>query len=169
MPQAHFVIVGAGPSQSKVERLIAAHGMESHLTLVGERPDAVKLIPSFAVGVLTSRAEGLPNALLEYMFWARPSIVTEVGDCGRIVQQSKAGYVVPSGDADRLAERIVHLLRNPVEAATLGRSARTYLEQEFSLSRYCDSLLALYEAALEQHRQEPRKEGESHARNYLGG
>ncbi len=153
VPEAHFVIVGAGPLRSKVERLIAARGIQSHLTLLGERRDAVNLISSFAVGVLTSRAEGLPNALLEYMFWARPSVVTEVGDCGRLLEQSKGGYIVPAGDANTLTQRIVGLLRNPVEAAMLGQSARSYLEKEFSLTRYCDSLLALYDAALEQHRQ----------------
>jgi glycosyltransferase involved in cell wall biosynthesis len=153
VPEAHFVIIGAGPLQAKVESLIAARGIESHLTLIGERRDAVNLISSFAVGVLTSRAEGLPNALLEYMFWACPSVVTEVGDCGRLVKQSKGGYIVPTRDADTLAARIIGLLRDPVEAATLGQSARSYLEREFSLTRYCDSLLALYATALEQHRR----------------
>src|SRR5262249_24162173 len=94
----HFVVIGDGPLKSELEALIAARGLERHATLFGERPDAVNLIPSFAAGVLTSQSEGLPNALLEYMFWGCPSVVTDVGDCSRLVAAGEGGVVGAPGD-----------------------------------------------------------------------
>lgn len=148
VPHAHFVIVGSGPLQPQIEALAAARGIGPHLTLLGERPDAANLIPSFTVGVLTSRTEGLPNTLLEYMFWARPCVVTDVGDCGRVVKHGETGFVVSPTDVGELTNRLVYLLNNSHEAARLGQSAREYLEQEFGLVRYCHTLLALYHEIL---------------------
>lgn len=147
-PSSHFVIIGDGPLRPKVEAQVKSRGLQGSITLLGERSDAVNLIPGLTVGVLTSRSEGLPNALLEYMFWGRPVVVTDVGDCARVVRHGETGYVYQRSDCEALRTHISTLLHNPHTAARFGEAGRRRLEMEYTLERYCDSLLELYEAAL---------------------
>ena len=151
-PFAHFVAIGDGPLRSEVEARVKSLGLQQSLTLLGERSDAVNLIPRLAVGVLTSRSEGLPNALLEHMFWQRPVVVSNVGDCARIVKHGVTGYVYQPDDLRSLSNYISRLLNNREDASRMGQTARRQLETQYSLEGYCDRLFELYEAALDSHR-----------------
>lgn len=151
-PFAHFVAIGDGPLRSEVEARVKSLGLQQSFTLLGERSDAVNLIPGLAVGVLTSQSEGLPNAILEHMFWQRPVVVSNVGDCARIVKHGVTGYVYEPGDLRSLSNYITRLLHNREDAAAMGRAARRQLETQYSIEGYCDRLFELYEAALDSHR-----------------
>lgn len=62
--------------------------------------------------VLSSRWEGLPNALIEAQFLRVPSVSTAcIPSIARIIKEGKTGYIVPVNDPKALAGAIVKALK----------------------------------------------------------
>ena len=79
---------------------------------------------------MTSKCEGMPNALMEAMALGLPVISTDC-PCGGphfLIRDGENGLLVPSEDGDALVEAIRKVLNNPVLASHLGRKATEIAE-----------------------------------------
>src|SRR5258708_31723988 len=66
-PEVQFVLVGDGPKRSDFEAQVEAAGLKPHFLFLGRRNDVPQILASCDIAVLPSLAEGLPNAVLEYL------------------------------------------------------------------------------------------------------
>lgn len=147
-PNAMFCVIGQGGDRPMVEEYLRTAGLERQFRLLGLRPDAACLARDFTIGVLSSRTEGLPTALTEYMYWSKPCVATDVGDCARVVLHGETGFIVPPGNPEAFAQALLELLRNPARAAEMGRAGRQRVEQCYPIGRYVDEHERLYQEAL---------------------
>lgn len=86
-----------------------------------------------------------PFKLSAYLATGRPVIVTSVNDQRTVVERADCGVITPPGDARALADAILHLYRMPErERLTLGRNARSFAENSFSIEHLGEALLNLY-------------------------
>jgi starch synthase len=85
---------------------------------------------------------------LEAMERARPVIVSAVGGLPEIVADGETGLVVPSGDAEALAEAIVALAADLERASAMGRAGRERALAEFPPERSAERIEDLYLGAL---------------------
>jgi glycosyltransferase involved in cell wall biosynthesis len=143
-PETRFVLVGDGALRKDFEQQVAALGLERHFLFLGRRNDVPRILGCCDIAVLPSKAEGLPNAILEYLAAGLPTVASRVGGNIEIVQDGKSGLLVPPEDSAALAEALLHLLRNPGFAATLGKKGREYVTQEFSFQRMIENTDQLY-------------------------
>lgn len=81
--------------------------------------------------VLPSFSEGLPIVLLEAMAAKLPIIATDVGDCRRLIEQSKAGVVVPPGDIPALVSAISGMIARK-DRDEFGRRGYKFVRENFS-------------------------------------
>jgi len=102
------------------------------------------------VFVLPSHSEGLPLALLEAMFTARPIVATRVGEVPAVLAEGNAGLLVDPGSPDQLTLAIDRLLSDPSLARVLGARARARAEAEFHVSRMVARYADLYRDALDR-------------------
>jgi glycosyltransferase involved in cell wall biosynthesis len=93
-------------------------------------------------------SEGLPIALIEAMFAARPIVATEVGEVGVALDGGQAGLLVEPGNVNALAAAVDGLLAEPARAETLGERAAGRARTHYSLSRMVARYANLYEQAL---------------------
>ncbi|PYS68230.1 MAG: glycogen synthase, partial [Acidobacteria bacterium] len=98
--------------------------------------------------VLSSRAEGFSNSILEYMAAGRPVVVTDVGGAREAVVEGETGYIIPAGDDEGMADRIIQFLRDPKRARAMGEAGKQKVAQNFSCSAQLERTLALYESLL---------------------
>jgi glycosyltransferase involved in cell wall biosynthesis len=96
------------------------------------------------VCALSSRAEGFSNSILEYMAAARPVVATDVGGAREAIVESETGYIVPAGDDEQMAERIISLLRDPHRAGEMGQRGKQRIEKNFSPDLHLAKTLELY-------------------------
>jgi glycosyltransferase involved in cell wall biosynthesis len=68
--------------------------------------------------------QGIPTKLFEYMAYGIPIITTDVGYQADIVNESKAGVVIPADSAKALADAILCLWQDPELRARLGNAGR---------------------------------------------
>ena len=130
-----FIVVGGGPDEQALRASIREHGMEDRVTLLGEREEAWTLLPGFDLFVLTSRSEGLPNALMEAMAVGLPCVTTDVGGCRELVDHGSTGYLVAPGDARAVADRIVELSGDAALRGSMGQAGRKRIDAGYSVER----------------------------------
>jgi len=118
------MLVGDGPERAALEARSRALGLEPLVRFMGERPDVERLLPAMDVFVLSSREEGIPNALLEAMAAGRPAVVTDVGGNREVLTDGDTGWIVPAASPLPLADALETALTDPDEARRRGERAR---------------------------------------------
>jgi glycosyltransferase involved in cell wall biosynthesis len=153
-PQVRFLFAGDGERRKNFEAEIAQLGLEKHFLFLGRRNDVPQILSSCDIGVLPSQAEGLPNAVLEYLAAGLPTTASRVGGNVEIVRDGKTGLLVPPNDSVALAEAILRLLRDPGFAAELGKNGRAHVAAEFSFQRLIEKTDQMYTELLQVQKRE---------------
>jgi glycosyltransferase involved in cell wall biosynthesis len=130
-PDVVFTIAGEGECRPALEHTAAA-GLAGRLQMPGVVDDIPTFLAGLHVAVLSSHAEGMSNALLEYMAAARPIVATDVGAARDLIVDGVHGLLVPPKDPGALAKAIARLLCDPGLARRLGEAARCRAQQKFS-------------------------------------
>jgi len=151
-PSTLFALVGDGERRADFEQQAAELGVKENFLFMGHRADVADILASCDVAVLPSRAEGLPNAVLEYMSAGLPVIVSQVGGNAELVTDGVTGLLVPPENAASLSEALLKLLCDPGLAEQLAQNAREFIVRNFSFERLVNEVDALYSELLRQKR-----------------
>src|SRR5437870_8867518 len=135
IPDVRFALVGDGPEREPLLRRIEELGLGNAVHLLGTRYDVPAILARASASCLSSRAEGLSNAIMEAMAAGLPVVATDAGGSAELVQDGVTGFLVPVGDASAMARRLVELLSDGVLARQMGRRGRVAAERELSLDR----------------------------------
>lgn len=100
------------------------------------------------VYVHPSRADTFPNTVLEALACGTPVIASKVGGIPEQIIEGKTGYLVPEGDAGRMAEKITFLLENENLNRQMGCEAAEDSKKRFSLEQMVNNYLEYYKAIL---------------------
>jgi glycosyltransferase involved in cell wall biosynthesis len=122
-----LTIAGDGPERAALEARESAANTKFEGILPRDRL-ALLYREAGCVVLASSSGEGLPNALLEAMSFARPVIATPIAGVHDLVRDGENGLLVSPGDATALAAAIRRLDDDPALAARLGAAARTTAE-----------------------------------------
>lgn len=133
-PEATFHVAGEGDHRRELEPLIDELGLMGRLILRGRVGDIPAFLAELDVAVLSSRAEGMPNAVLEYMAAGRPIVAAAVGGVPAVVTHRAHALLVPPDEPGPLAESICLLLDDRELAGRLGLAARRRAGEAFSRS-----------------------------------
>lgn len=148
MPDARFVVAGEGELTDSTRALAAELGIERDVFFIGRCERVAELLAVSDVCVLSSKAEGFSNAILEYMAAARAVVVTDVGGAHEAVIDGENGYLVPAGADELMAERIASLLRDPERARAMGEHGHQLIKQRFSCAAQLEQTESLYDRLL---------------------
>jgi glycosyltransferase involved in cell wall biosynthesis len=144
-----LVVAGDGPLRDE----LAAAGRRRKLPIVllGHLPPAE--VPRFlaAIDVLAvpSYDEGLPRAVLEAMAMRVPVVASSVGGTPEVVDDGINGLLVPSGDAEALAEAMSRLVDEPDLCRRLGAAGRQRVQAEFEARANLRRIAAIHGATLD--------------------
>jgi glycosyltransferase involved in cell wall biosynthesis len=149
LPGWRFLCAGDGSERPWLTRRIAELGLEDRVLLIGHRLDVPALLRRARAAALCSSAEGLSNALMEAMAASLPVVATRVGGNPELVRDGENGFLVPSGDADAMAARLLDLLGGePGRAMQMGLRGRARIETELTLEAMARGHRDLYRRAL---------------------
>ena len=148
VPDVGFLLAGEGELQESFKQLATQLEIGSNTFFLGRCQNIAPLLRVSDVCVLSSKAEGFSNSILEYMASERPVVATDVGGAREAIVEGETGYLVPSGNDELMAERIVSLLRDPAKAQSMGEQGRRVVEEKFSSQVLVRNTEALYERLL---------------------
>lgn len=146
-PGLQVLIAGDGPEAGRLGALLASHGLEDTVRLVGRWPEAElpRFLATLDVAVNCSDFEGSPLAVMEFMACEKAIVATAVGGTPDLIEDGVHGLLVPKRDAGALAAAIAALLRDPARRAELGRRARERQNAEFDVDVMVSRFERLYE------------------------
>ena len=145
LPEARFVCVGGGPRDyaAELRERAGALGLHDRLVWAGPRTDMPAVYNALDLLCLSSTfGEGFPNVLGEAMACGVPCVTTDVGDAALVVGET--GEVVPKGDAEALAQGMLHqLARLEHKGDALRTACRERVEANYSVERMVKETEAL--------------------------
>ncbi|TKB03479.1 glycosyltransferase [Alteromonas portus] len=141
--KARLSIVDEGESESILHDHITSKNMAKKISLIGLREDMPDVYRSFSVFVMSSIGEGIPMTLLEAMASGVPAIVTDVGGMPEVVT-GKEGIVVPSQNADALADSLIQLFESPDLLNSFANASRERICKYFDEDKMVSDYLSLY-------------------------
>lgn len=103
----------------------------------GQVKDISGLLAASDIGVLVSKYEGLPNAVIEYMAGGLPVVATDLPGNREVMGDDPQQPFCAMGDSDDLAARLLALIRNPELRQALGARNRQRAATEFSIETMC--------------------------------
>jgi len=150
-PAVRFVLVGDGARRAQFEQQVSSLGLAQNFLFLGSRADIPDILAACDIAVLPSRAEGLSNALLEYLAAGLPTIASRVGGNSEVVEDGANGFLVPPDDSEALGVVLLKMLRDPELMRRFGERGREFVVQNFSFERLVREVDALYNALLREH------------------
>lgn len=144
---AEFLLVGGlddHPDAITKEQLDAVCD-NSYIQWLGYRTDVKELLQSSHIVAFPSYyMEGLPKSLIEADATGRPIITCNSVGCKETVIDGYNGYLIPTKDVNALVEKLDTLLSNPALRQEMGRNARKYAEENFSIDIVIERHLNIY-------------------------
>lgn len=144
-----LIIAGDGPQRSSLEQLARQAGCDEVIQWEGQ-VDAARVrelmmheADIFALPCRPDRhgdRDGIPVVLMEAMACGLPVIAGDLEAIRELVVHGRTGLLVDAATPQPLIEALAQLRESPQERQRLGRAARQWVVQEFSLDDHAARL-----------------------------
>jgi L-malate glycosyltransferase len=149
MKDFEIVLVGDGPLRPELERKAKELGVQDVVQFLGDRQDVQAILASLDVTVLPSASESLSNAILESLAAGVPVIANRLGGNGELLSDDR-GVLVPPNDVDAMTAALQRLAADDSLRHALGRNARAFALDNFTIERMRSRHEDLYRRLLEK-------------------
>ena len=146
-PKASLFLVGSEFNREQVERVltrIQLYSLDEHVFLLGSKSNVWPILRSCDVGVLPSASEGMPLALLEYGMAGLPTVATRVGQVSEVLDNGRAGILVPPGRPVELAAALLKLIQSSELRGMLGKQLKRHVQEKYSEAAVMDKVVRIY-------------------------
>ena len=149
-------ILGSGPEEGVLRRLVRHLGLESRVTFLGSCPQsevwdemarAHVLVLASHLGAGQDR-EGVPNAIKEGSASGLPVISTRHGGIPEIIEDGVNGLLAPAGDIEKLAACFDEMALHPERWAEMGRRGKEIIAEGHDVDTLTPRLIGYYRALL---------------------
>jgi glycosyltransferase involved in cell wall biosynthesis len=143
-PKLKAIFVGDGPEKKSLIEMIANRGLGNKIILAGYQEDVSSFYHAFDVVALPSLMEGMPNAALEAMMFAKPVVASRVGGIPEVVLECNTGILVEPRDPAALAEALCELIDIPQRIMDYGKAGKMRAASYFSPSARTARIISLH-------------------------
>jgi glycosyltransferase involved in cell wall biosynthesis len=144
-----LLFAGRLVDESKKQYLSHVHEKFRHKVIfLGHREDVACVLKTIDVFVYPSILEGLGTALLEAMAMERPVVVSDIPTFRYFIRDGVNGIFFKSSDPEKLAEKVLTLIRDRNLRTKIAKDARATILEKFSYSHMIDKTEALYKTFL---------------------
>ena len=92
----------------------------------------------------SSKHESFGKVLVEAMAAGLPVVATKTTGSKEIIKDGVNGYLVPIGDSQALARKVLYLLNNPEKAKEMGKAGKKIVEKKFNQEKIMGKIIKLW-------------------------
>ncbi|SDW86730.1 Glycosyltransferase involved in cell wall bisynthesis [Lutibacter oricola] len=127
-----------------IKGFIKTNKLTAAIFSYGSVENTFEVLEQATIGVLASKSEGLPVSLLEYGLAKLPVVVTNVGDCNKLISNNDTGLLVPPNNKLALGEALKELIINSTRRKLFAENLNSLIVKKYSEDSYLDKLIAVY-------------------------
>ena len=147
-PGARFIIAGSGPLRGAAEEYAAKIGIADRTLFVGRTTHIGFWLDRMDALALTSRHEGVPNALIEAQLAGVPVLTTPAGGAAEAVAPVDANTILADAEnpsAEEAAIRLDTLARLSEAEINVARSGvKHWAQEKFAMDQMIERTLDLF-------------------------
>lgn len=128
----------------KILNLIKTLQLTNAVFNYGSCLDINHILNQSSIGVLSSKFEGLPVSLLEYGLAKLPVVVTDVGECAKVVEDNVKGVVVQQESSVEFSSKLKELIDSKEKRKKFGLALHQKVTKEYSEESFINKLLIIY-------------------------
>ncbi|MFV2047925.1 glycosyltransferase [Metabacillus sp. YM-086] len=148
----HLTIVGGGPKLEEYQNLAQELNIADQTTFTGKIPhDQVpNKINEFDVFFVPSTldSESFGVAAVEAQACEVPVVVANVGGLPEVVLDKQTGFVIPTKDAQAIADKMIYFIHNPEEGKKMGKLGREHVSKHYQWEENAAYMVSLYQKNL---------------------
>lgn len=144
-----FVFAGGGPDKQKQKHYKALCfdlNLANHITFLDNINDVAGLLQVTDVGLLSSKSEGCPNSVLEYMYNSLPVVANDI-EAITDVLGTDYPFLFKTGDPDSLIRVLERLSSDKQLRIQTGSALKLRVSEKYSQQK----MVAAYIQLLEHH------------------
>ncbi len=126
--------------KSKIETL----NLQNSVLLYDSKPDVFNVLKQCEIGILSSKSEGLPLAILEYGLSNIAVIATKVGECETVIENDKTGLLVNPSNPTALFSAISLYIENKELRKTHASHFNQHIVKHYSEEAQIETILKIY-------------------------
>jgi glycosyltransferase involved in cell wall biosynthesis len=127
-----------------IKNFVIANKLEHRVFMYGSCADTHNILKQSSIGVLSSKSEGLPLALLEYGLAELPVIATNVGDCHKVISNPEEGILIEPKNHKVLAEALLTYINDLDLRTKVAQNLYLKVTSTFSEANVMESLIKIY-------------------------
>lgn len=143
-PKARFLVIGNGEDEGKLKKLSEELAISRYVFFMGYRSDIQNLMSQMDLVVLSSLWEGLPLTPIEAFSVGKSIVATAVDGTVEIVKNEENGWLVEAKNPEQIAEKVIWMIKNPIELRKMEIAARDWYEKEFSFLNLARAYVNFY-------------------------
>lgn len=146
-PRARFILVGDGVLRTQAMNRVASLGIADRFAFVGLSRHVGFWLSKMDLFLLTSKYEGLPNALIEAQLAGVPVITTPAGGAPEALIPGITGIVTSqAASAEEIAVRVLVLAANTERRRRMVTLGAKWAADAFSVKRMLELTMDLFNA-----------------------
>ncbi len=139
-----LLLLGSGIGVEDARDAVAELGLEKHVYFLGKQVNSDVCMATSDVCLLPSSQESFGLTALEAMAYGVPVVASKVGGLPEVVDDGKTGFLMPVGDVDGMAHRVLDILNDPSLAKAMGDNGRQRAKDLFTVDRILPQYEAFY-------------------------
>ena len=143
-----YLFIGDGGEIDQVKSIISINGNIDSVLFLGHRKDVLSILQISHIFLFATLHENLSNALLEACSLGLGIIATDVGGNPEVIRHKENGLLIPSKDADFIADAVKLLSYDKELRNKLGNKAKENIEKNFSQKKIYKMLESIYQGIL---------------------
>lgn len=153
----HYLFTGyleKSPQHEYIQKLLTKYHLEDRVIFLGYlETEELRRYQQHCLLCIINKYKTLQNKycfstkLGEYLAFARPAIMTNVGEATNYLKDGINAYLVEPKDTDSIANKILYILNHPEEATRIGNAGRELAMNVFNCDVQAKRLITFFQSA----------------------
>ncbi len=136
----------------KVRESIKVLNLTNNVYFYGSKPDISNILSQCEIGVLSSKSEGLPLALMEYGIAKLAVITTDVGDCKKVIRNNVNGILVEKNKPIEFSASLDALIEDVGLRKRFSENLNSFVNEHWSEEKIVQRIYNFYIELNEEER-----------------
>jgi glycosyltransferase involved in cell wall biosynthesis len=153
-PNVNLILLGEGSQSAHIHQILMKSGVLDRVHFGGQvgQTDLPRWYHMADIYISPSHVDGSSVSLMEALASGLPCLVSDIPGNKEWIVDGENGWLFQDGDADDLAEKILHAIKNRKSFKKIGESARKTAEQKADWKKNFGKLLQAYDKVMSLHR-----------------